>query len=64
MAKYRIQCYNREMTELVKEHIEEFERTEEALIAAYDMAASEDIVILMRQSCIDSRCWKVIAKFY
>ena len=64
MAKFKIQAYNREMTELVTEYDKEFDRTEEALIEAYDKAESEDIVVLMRQSIMDNRCWKLIAKFY
>ena len=64
MAKFKIQCYNKEMTELTKEFDKEFERTEEALIVAYDISASEDIVVLMRQSIMDKKCWKLIAKFY
>ena len=64
MAKFKIQAYNKEMTELVSEYEKEFERTEEALIEAYDKADSEDIVVLMRQSIMDKKCWKIIAKFY
>lgn len=64
MAQFKIQAYNREMTELVTEYDKEFDRTEEALIEAYDKAASEDVVVLMRQSIMDKRCWKIIAKFY
>ena len=64
MEKFKIQAYNKEMTGLVSEYEKEFERTEEALIEAYDKADSEDIVILMRQSIMDKKCWKIIAKFY
>ena len=64
MTKFKIQAYNREMTELVAEYDKEFDRTEEALIEAYDKADSADIVVLMRQSIMDKRCWKIIAKFY
>ena len=64
MAKFKIQAYNKEMTWLVSEYEKEFERTEEALIEAYDKADSEDIVVLMRQSIMDKKCWKIIAKFY
>lgn len=64
MTKFKIQAYNREMTELVEEFDKEFERTEEALIVCYDLSASYDIVVLMRQSIIDKKCWKMIAKFY
>ena len=64
MAKFRIQAYNKEMTELISEYDKEFEMTEEALIEAYDKADSEDIVVLMRQSIMDKKCWKIIAKFY
>lgn len=64
MAQFKIQAYNREMTELVEEYNKEFDRTEEALIEAYDKATSEDIVVLMRQGIMDKRCWKIIAKFY
>lgn len=64
MAKFKIQCYNKEMTELTNEFAKEFDRTEEALICAYDIAYREDIVVLMRQSITDKNCWKLIAKFY
>jgi len=64
MANFKIQAYNREMTELISEYSKEFERTEDALIEAFDKADSADIVVLMRQSLFDSRCWKKIAKFY
>ena len=64
MAQFKIQAYNREMTELVTEYDKEFDRTEEALIEAYDKSDSEDVVVLMRQSIMDKRCWKIIAKFY
>lgn len=64
MAKFKIQAYNREMTELVEEYDKEFERTEEALIVCYDLSAKYDVVVLMRQSIMDKRCWKKIAKFY
>lgn len=65
MAKYRIQVYNQEMTELAWENTKEFERTEEALVEAYEMASNcHDIVIVMRQSAADKKCWKKIAKFY
>ena len=64
MLKFKIQAYNREMTELVSEYEKEFERTDDALIEAYTKADSEDIVVLMRQSMFDSKCWKIIAKFY
>lgn len=64
MAKFKIQAYNNETTELVSEYEKEFERTEDALIEAYDKADSEDIVVLMRQSIMDKKCWKIIAKFY
>lgn len=64
MAKFKIQAYNREMTELVEEYDKEYERTEEALIVCYDLSATYDIVVLMRQSVVDKKCWKIIAKFY
>ena len=64
MAKFKIQAYNSEMTELISEYEKEFDRTEEALIEAYDKADSADIVVLMRQSIMDKKCWKLIAKFY
>ena len=64
MAKFKIQAYNREMTELVEEYDKDFERTEEALIACYDLSSTYDVVVLMRQSLMDKRCWKLIAKFY
>lgn len=64
MANFKIQCYNRDMTELTTELDREYERTEDALIDCYDMASSEDIVVLMRQSIMDKRCWKIVAKFY
>lgn len=52
------------MTELQAEHDKEYDRTEEALIVAYDISANADIVVLMRQSIMDKKCWKLIAKFY
>lgn len=64
MARFKIQAYNNEMTEIISEYEKEFERTEDALIEAYDKADSEDIVVLMRQSIMDKKCWKIIAKFY
>ena len=64
MAKYKIQAYNKEMTELVSEYEKDFGRTDEALIEAYEKADGEDIIVLMRQSIFDSRCWKIVAKFY
>ena len=64
MEKFKIQTYNSQMTELTHEYEKEFDRTEEALIVAYDISACEDITVLMRQSMKDKRCWKVIAKFY
>lgn len=64
MTKFKIQCYNREMTELVAEYDKEFDRAEDALMEAYYKADSYDIVVLMIQSIMDKRCWKMIAKFY
>ena len=74
MALFKFQAYNNEMTELISqynkdmtelvEERKEFERTEDALIEAYDKADDCDVVVLMRQSIIDKKCWKVIAKFY
>ena len=64
MANFKIQAYNREMTKLVAEYDKEFDSTEEALIEAYHKADHEDIVVLMRQNIIDTKCWKIIAKFY
>lgn len=64
MANFKIQAYNNEMTELISEYNKEFERTEDALIEAYNKADSEDIVVLMRQSMFDSKCWRIVAKFY
>lgn len=64
MLKFKIQAYNREMTELVAEYDKEFDRAEDALMEAYYKADSCDIVVLMIQSIMDKRCWKMIAKFY
>ena len=64
MAKFKIQAYNREMTELVAEYDKEIESAEDALLEAYYKAGSYDIVVLMRQSNMDKKCWKLIAKFY
>lgn len=64
MTNFKIQVYNREMTELVEEYNEAFDNTEDALINAYDKADSADIVVLLRQSMMDKKCWKRIAKFY
>lgn len=63
MALFLIQGYNSDMTELVSEERKEFERTEDALIEAYDKADSYDVVVLLRQGCI-SHSFKKIAKFY
>lgn len=62
MALFLIQGYNSDMTELVEER-KEFERTEDALIEAYDKADNFDVVVLMRQGCL-SHSFKKIAKFY
>lgn len=65
MAKYRIQVYNQDMTSLVWEDVKGFERTEQALVWGYDIASTgHDIIIVMKQSDVDNRCWKKIAKFY
>ena len=64
MTKFKIQCYNREMTELFEEYDKEYDRTEEALIVCYDLSTHFDIVVLMRQSIMDKKYWKLIAKFY
>ena len=65
MQKFKIQVYNQEMTELVWENNKGFETINEALAEAYDMASNcHDIVILMRQSASDKKCWRKIAKFY
>ena len=64
MLKFKIQAYNREMTKLVKEYDKELESAEDALLEAYYKAGSYDIVVLMQQSIMDKKCWKIIAKFY
>ena len=64
MANFKIQAYNQEMTELISEYNKEFDTTYDALAEAYDKADSEDIVVLMRQSIIDKKSWKIVAKFY
>ena len=64
MAKFKIQAYNREMTKLVEEYDKEIESSEDALLEAYYEAGSYDIVVLMQQSIMDKKCWKIIAKFY
>ena len=64
MLKFKIQAYNREMTKLVEEYDKEIESSEDALLEAYYEAGSYDIVVLMQQSIMDKKCWKIIAKFY
>lgn len=67
MAKFKIQAYNQEMKELVEEYDKDFERTEEALIECYYLSTTPccyDVVVLMRQSLMDKRCWNLVAKFY
>lgn len=64
MPKFKIQAYNREMTKLVEEYDKEIESSEDALLEAYYEAGSYDIVVLMQQSIMDKKCWKIIAKFY
>lgn len=64
MAKFKIQTYNEEMTELFSERHVEFSKTEDALIEAYDMRGNDYIIVLMRQSISDPKCWIRIAKFY
>lgn len=64
MPKFKIQAYNREMTKLVEEYDKEIENAENALLEAYYKAGSYDIVVLMQQSIMDKKCWKIIAKFY
>lgn len=64
MAKFKIQTYNEEMTELISSDIGSFSKTEDALIEAYDMRGNDYIIVLMRQSISDPKCWRRIAKFY
>lgn len=64
MATFKIQTYNREMTELLAEEDKDFERTEKALSDAYWKGSANVVIVLMRKSNNDSRCWKLIAKFY
>ena len=64
MLKFKIQAYNREMTKLVEEYDKEIESAEDALLEAYYKARNYDIVVLMQQSIMDKKCWKLIAKFY
>ena len=64
MALFKFQAYNKEMTELISQYNKEFDHTEDALIEAYEKSDDCDVVVLMRQSIIDKKCWKVIAKFY
>lgn len=58
------QAYNITMTKLYEQYQKEFDCTEDALVEAYKMADIYDIVVLMKQSIIDNKCWKKVAKFY
>ena len=62
MAKFKIQVYNREMTEKTSEYDKEFDLTGEALVVCYDLSGSDRIVVLERE--LSPHRWRIIAKFY
>lgn len=64
MAKFKIQCYNREMTTLVSEENEDFYNIEVAVIEAFGKASANAIIVLMRQNLNNPNSWKLVAKFY
>lgn len=64
MAKYLIQAYNREMTELLWQEDKEFELTGDALLDACSKAYNDRIITLMIRSEKDPHRLRLIAKFY
>ena len=64
MTKFKIQTYNREMTRLIDEVEEEFDKIGEALLRAYSISDLDKVIVLMRKSTFDDRFWKIVAKFY
>ena len=64
MAKFKIQCYNREMTTLVWEEDKDFQDVEAAVIDALGKASADAIIVLMVQNSNNPYIWRVIAKFY
>lgn len=64
MAKFKIQCYNREMTTLVWEEEENFYDIEVAVMEAFGKASANAIIVLMRQSLNNPNSWELVAKFY
>ena len=64
MAKYLIQAYSREMTELLWQEDKEFELTGDALLDACSKAYNDRIITLMIRSEKDPHRLRLIAKFY
>lgn len=64
MAKYLIQAYKRDMTELLLEEDKEFGLTGDALIEACAKAYRDRIITLMIRSEKDPHRLRLIAKFY
>ena len=64
MAKYLIQAYNRDMTELLWKEDKEFELVGDALVEACSKAFNDRIITLMIRSEIDTHRLRLIAKFY
>lgn len=62
MPKFKIQSYNRDMTEMILENNCVLDRTETALVRAYDMSSYDRVVVLMVETI--SNRWRIIAKFY
>ena len=64
MAKYLIQAYSRNMTELLWEENKEFDLTGDALLDACSKASCNAIVCLWIRSEKDPSRLRLIAKFY
>lgn len=63
MAKYLIQTYSRDMTELIRE--EHADGTVEGVLSmAYDMSSINSVIVLMKRNSNDPTRLRVIAKFY
>lgn len=63
MAKYLIQTYNREMTELISQ--EDADGTvDDVLSMAYNMSSVNSVIVLMKRNSNDPTRLRIIAKFY
>lgn len=63
MAKYLIQTYNREMTELIRQ--EDADGTvDDVLSMAYNMSSVNSVIVLMKRNSNDPTRLRIIAKFY